>query len=212
MVENRLTEVQALIVEERYDEVAETIQESTEQISKTLEIIQIVREEDRFLAADLAAQLDGLLSEQKIILSVLTRNAPGNVSANFIRVWAVSEIVKITVSDIASIVPPPPAPPPTAVPRVAPTSTPRPRPTLAPTQPPAPTPTKTRRPPTAVPPTDTPEPTNTPVPPTNTPVPPTNTPLPTNTPEPTSTPTATDPPTPTPTPVTVSESTITATP
>ena len=221
MVENRLTEVQALIVEERYDEVAETIQESTEQISKTLEIIQIVREEDRFLAADLAAQLDGLLSEQKIILSVLTRNAPANVSANFIRVWAVSEIVKITVSDIASIVPPPPAPPPSAVPRVAPTRTPRPRPTLAPTQPPAPTPTKTRRPPTAVPPT----PTNTPVPPTNTPtptntpVPPTNTPTPTNTPEPTATPTATDPPPPTntptdpptPTPVTVS-ATITATP
>jgi hypothetical protein len=218
MVENRLTEVQALIVEERYDEIADTIQESTEQISKTLEIIQTVREEDRFLAADLAAQLDGLLSEQKIILSVLTQNAPANVSANFIRVWAVSEIVRITVSDIASIVPPPPAPPPTAVPRVAPTSTPRPRPTLAPTQPPAPTPTKTRRPPTAVPPTITPVPTNTPVPPTNTPiptntpVPPTNTPLPTNTPQPTATPTATDPPTPTPTPVTVSESTITATP
>jgi hypothetical protein len=200
MVENRLTEVQALIVEERYDEVVETIQESTEQISKTLEIIQTVSEDDRFLAADLAAQLDGLLAEQKLILAVLTQNTPGNVSANFIRVWAVSEIVKFAVNDFAGIVPPPPAPPPTAIPTVAPTSTPRPRPTLAPTQPPAPTPTKTRRPPTAVPPTNTPLPTNTPVPPTNTPLP-TNTPIPpTNTPAPTATPTATNPPPPTNTP------------
>ena len=186
MVENRFIEVQTLIVEERYDEVVESIQESTEQISKTLAIIQTVSEEDRFLAAELAAQLDGILAEQKLILSVLTQNAPDNVSANFFRVWAVSEVVKFTVSDIAGIVPPPPAPPPTAVPTVAPTSTPRPRPTLAPTQPPAPTPTKTRIPPTAVPPTNTPLPTNTPVPPTNTPLP-TNTP--TNLPAPTASPT-----------------------
>ncbi len=225
-VENRLIEVQALIVEERYDEVVETIQESTEQISKTLEIIQTVREENRFLAADLASQLDGILVEQRSILAILTQNAPDSVSANFFRVWAVSEVVKLTVNDIAGIVPPPPAPPPTAIPTIAPTSTPRPRPTLAPTQPPAPTPTKTRRPPTSVPPTNTPLPTNTPVPPTNTPVPtntpdpPTNTPLPTNTPAPTATPTATDPPPPTntptdpptPTPETVSETTVTPSP
>ena len=197
-VENRLTEVQALIVEERYEEVAETIQESTEQISKTLEIIKTVEEQDRFLAADLASQLDGLLAEQKSILAVLSQNAPEIVTISIYRVWFVSEVVKLTAANIASIVPPPPAPPPTAVPTVAPTSTPRPRPTLAPTQPPAPTPTKTRKPPTAVPPTITPLPTNTPVPPTITP-------LPTNTPAPT------DPPTPTPTwtPETVSETTST---
>jgi hypothetical protein len=215
MVENRLTEVQVLIVEERYDEVAETIQESTDQISKTLEIIQTVREENRFLAADLASQLDGLLAEQKIILSVLTQNTPESINANIYRVWFASEVVKLTVENIANIVPPPPAPPPTAVPTLVPTSTERPRPTLAPTQPPAPTPTKTRRPPTAVPPTDTPLPTNTP---TNTPVTPTNTPPPTATPTatdpppPTNTPTDPPPPTPTPTPETVSESTITPTP
>jgi len=216
-VENRLTEVQALIVEERFDEVAETIQESTEQISKTLEIIQTVSEENRFLAADLAAQLDGILVEQKSILAVLTQNAPETVSANIYRVWFVSEVVKLTAENIANIVPPPPAPPPTATPTVAPTSTPRPRPTLAPTQPPAPTPTKTRRPPTAVPPTNTPLPTNTPVPPTHTPLPtntpaPTATPTATNPPPPTNTPT--DPPTPAPTstPETVSESTLTPSP
>ena len=111
-VENRLTEVQALIVEERYDEVVETIQESTEQISKTLEIIQSVREENRFLAADLASQLDGILVKQRSILAVLSQNAPETINANIYRVWIVSEVVKLTVNDIAGIVPPPPAPPP----------------------------------------------------------------------------------------------------
>jgi hypothetical protein len=225
MVENRFTELQALIVEERFEEVAETVEESSKQISKTLEIIKTVSEENRFLAADLASQLDGILDEQRSILLVLSRNAPLTVNANIYRVWASSGIVKLTAENIANIVPPPPpAPPPTKIPTVAPTSTPRPRPTLAPTQPPAPTPTKTRRPPTAVPPTETPVPTYTPVPPTETPVP-TNTPVPpTNTPRPTATPTATNPPpptktptvpptpTPTSTPVTVSESTVSPTP
>ncbi|MCJ7535144.1 MAG: DUF5667 domain-containing protein, partial [Anaerolineales bacterium] len=177
MVENRLTEAQTLISEQSYEEVAETIQDSTDQISKTLEIIQTVGEDDRFLARDLASQLDGILAEQKTILLVLSQNAPDTISANVYRVWFASEVVKLTVKNIAGIVHPPPAPPPTAVPTVAPTSTPRPIPTLAPTHPPAPTPTKTRKPPTAVPPTNTPLPTNTPVPPTDTPVP-TNTPVP----------------------------------
>jgi hypothetical protein len=224
MVDNRLTELQAIIVDERYEEVAQTVEESQVQISKTLEIIKTVSEENRFLAADLASQLEDLLTEQKIILSVLTQNTPQTINANIYRVWFASEVVKLTVENIANIVPPPPAPPPTKIPTVAPTSTPRPRPTLAPTQPPAPTPTKTRRPPTAVPPTETPMPTNTPVPPAETPVP-TNTPVPpTNTPRPTATPTATNPPpptktptvpptpTPTSTPVTVSESTVSPTP
>ncbi len=226
-VENRLIEVQALIVEERYEEVAETIQEYEEQVSKTLETIKIVSDQNRFLAYDLAAQLNGILAEQKSILAILSQNAPESVSLNITRVWVVSEVVKLTAEDIANFVPPPPVTPPTAIPTAVPTRTPRPKPTLAPTQPPAPTPTKTRRPPTAVPPTNTPvpptntpvpptdtpvPPTSTPLPPTNTPVPPTNTPLPTNTPSPTVTPT--DPPTPTatPTPVTVSDPTGTATP
>lgn len=56
MVENRFIDLRAIMVEERYDEVVRSIQESTEQISKTLAIIQTVSEEDRFLAAELAAQ------------------------------------------------------------------------------------------------------------------------------------------------------------
>lgn len=218
MVENRFSELQSLIVEQRYDEVVESVQESAVQVSKTLEIIQKVSEEDNFLAIDLAMQLDGILKQQTYVLSVLSRNAPSNVSPNFYRVWVASELVKKTVSDIAGVVPPAPAPPPTAIPTVAPTSTSRPKPTLAPTQPPAPTATNTRVPPTPVPPTDTPLPTKPPVQPTDTPAP-TNTPVPTNTPNPTATPTATNPPptnTPNPTatatPVTVSESTVTPIP
>jgi hypothetical protein len=211
MAENRLTELQTLMVAQSYDEVAETINESTDQISKAVESIQTVNEQDSFLATELAAQLSGILAEKKSIFQALIQNAPSNVSANFSRVWVASEIAKLNfrVADITSIVPPPPQPPPTLVPTVAPTSTPRPRPTLAPTQPPAPTATPTRKPPTAVPPTSTPLPTNTPVPPTNTP-------LPTNTPAPTATPVATNPPPtsnpPTATPVTVSDPTGTPSP
>lgn len=201
-VENRLSEVQALIVEERYEEVAETIQEYEEQVSETLETIKEVSDQNRFLAYDLAARLDGILAEQKSILAVLSQNAPESIGLNITRVWVVSEVVKLTAQDIANIVPPPPAPPPTATPVPLPTRTPRPSPTPAPTQPPEPTPTNTRKPPTAVPPTNTPvPPTNTPLPPTNTPVPPTNTPVPpTKTPvPPTNTPV---PPTNTPVPPT----------
>lgn len=240
MVENRFTEMRTLIVTQNFDEVPETIQESTKQISKAVESIKTVNEQDSFLATELAGQLSGILEEQKSILEILVRSTPSNVSANFYKVWAASDIAKLNfrVADITSIVPPPPQPPPSLVPTVAPTSTPKPRPTLAPTQPPAPTATRTRKPPTAVPPTNTPKPTNTPVPPTNTPVPPTNTPkptntqvpptntpvpptntpLPTNTLAPTATPLATNPPptsnppTSTATPVTVSDSTVTPTP
>lgn len=227
-VENRGSEVQALIVEERYEEVAESLQDYEKQVSKTLEIIMDVSDEDRFLAYDLAAQLDGILAEQKTILAVLTKNAPDSVGLNIARVWLISNIVELTAKDFANFVPPPPALPPTTAPTSAPTNTPRPTPTLAPTQKPvlpSATPTKTKKPPTSPPPTatplpsntplptlaptNTPLPTNTPVPPTNTPVPPTNTPIPpTNTVVPTQTPTN-PPPTPTATPVTVSNSTST---
>ena len=218
-VENRLTEVQGLIIEERYEEIAETIQEYQEQVSKTLETIKTVSDQDKFLAYKLAAQLEGILNEQKIILAVLSANAPESVGLNIrYRVLLSEDIVrKLTAENFANILPPPPSAPPTATPTATPTRTPRPSPTPAPTQPPAPTPTKTRRPPTQVPPTNTPlpTPTNTPLP-TTTPLPPTSTPLPTNTPlPPTSTPlppTSTPlPPTPTPTPVTVSDTTGTPT-
>jgi hypothetical protein len=193
-VENRLSEVQALIVEERYEEVAETIQDYEEQVSETLETIKEVSGQNRFLAYDLAARLDGILAEQRSILTILSQNAPESIGMNITRVWVVSEVVKLTAEDIANFVPPPPpAPPPTATSTRVPTRTPRPSPTLAPTQPPAPTSTNTSKPPTKKPPTNTPvvptstpePPTNTPAPPTNTPVPPTNTPVPpTNTPVP----------------------------
>ncbi len=212
-VENRLTEVQALIVEERYEEVAGTIQEYEEQVSKTLETIQTVSDQDRFIAYELAAQLEGILAEQKNILAALSINAPESVGLNiYYRVLVSSEVVKLTAENYANIVPPPPSAPPTAVPTKTPTRTPRPSPTQAPTQPPAPTPTRTRRPPTdtpllptntPLPPTSTPQPpTNTPLPSTNTPLPPTNTPLPppTNTPLPPPTNTPLPPPTNTPVP------------
>jgi hypothetical protein len=186
-VENRGDEVQALIVEERYEEVAETILVYEEQVSKTLETIKEVSGQNRFLAYDLAARLDGILAEQKSILAVLAQNAPDSVGLNISRVWVVSEVVKLTAEDIANFVPPPPAPPPSATFTPFPTRTPRPSPTLAPTQPPAPTPTQTKIPPTKVPPTDTPVP-PTPVPPTNTPAPPTNTPVPPTPVPPTNTP------------------------
>jgi PHD/YefM family antitoxin component YafN of YafNO toxin-antitoxin module len=202
-VENRGSEVQALIVEERYEEVAETLQDYEQQVSKTLEVIMEVSDEDRFLAYDLAAQLDGILAEQKTILAVLSKNAPDSVGLNIARVWLISNIVELTTKDFANFVPPPPSLPPTPTSTAVPTRTPRPTPTLAPTQRPvlpSATPTKTKKPPTSPPPTDaplpttaptsTPHPTNTPVPPTNTPVTPTNTPVPpTNTPvTPTNTP------------------------
>jgi hypothetical protein len=176
-VENRLTEVQALIVEERYEEVAESIQVYEEQVSKTLETIQTVSDQDRFLAYELAAQLDGILAEQKNILAALSITAPESVGLNiYYRVLVSSEVVKLTAENFANIVPPPPSAPPTSVPTKTPTQTPRP-------------PTNTALPPTntALPPTNTPlPPTNTQVPPTNTPLPPpTNTPLP---PPPTNTP------------------------
>ena len=227
-VENRGSEVQALIVEERYEEVAETIQDYEEQVSKTLEIIMDVSNQDRFLAYDLAAQLDGILAEQKTILAVLTKNAPDSIGLNIARVWLISNIVELTAQDFANFVPPPPAVPPTIAPTARPTNTPRPTPTLAPTQRPvlpSATPTKTKKPPTSPPPTDTPLPSDTPLPttaptrtplPTDTPVPPTDTLIPTDTPvPPTDTPmptdTPTDPPTPIPTstPVTVSDTTST---
>lgn len=189
-VENRLSEVQALIVEERYEEVAESIDEYEEQVSKTLEIINTVSDQDRFLAYDLAVQLDGILAEQKSILAVLSKNTPDSVGFNVThRLWTVSEIVKLNAEELAIFVPPPPSDQPTAVPTSAPTRTPRPTPTLAPTQRPflpSPTPTKTQKPPTQKPPT---------------PIPPTNAPLPTNTPAPTNTPLPTDKPVPTNTPV-----------
>jgi hypothetical protein len=222
-VENRGSEVQALIVEERYEEVAETMQDYEEQVSKTLEIIMDVSDQDRFLAYDLAAQLDGILAEQKTILAVLSQNAPDSVGLNISRVWLISNLVELTAKDFANFIPPPPSAPLTVAPTAVPTRTPRPTPTLAPTQRPilpSATPTKTEKPPTSVPPTYTPlpsdtplpttAPTNTPVPtdtpiPPDTPVPPTNTPLPTDTPMPTDIPT--DPPTPT--PITVSDTTST---
>jgi len=190
-VEKRLTEVQTLIIEERYEEVTETIEEYQEQVGKTVESIKTVSAQDRFLAIELAAQLEGILTEQNNILALLRANAPESASLNILniqyRVLFHSEIVKrLAAENFSNFVPPAPAPRATAVPTATPTRTPRPSPTPAPTQPPAPTPTNTRKPPTQVPPTNTPlPPTNTPLPPTDPPLPPTNTPLPpTNTPLP----------------------------
>jgi hypothetical protein len=218
-VEKRLTEVQALIVEERYEEVAETIKEYEEEVNKTLQILQTVYDEDRFLAIELAVELETLLAEQKNILAILIRNAPASVDFSVYRVWVTTEIVGLAAEEFTNFVPSPLSVPPVVEPTIPPTRTPRPTPTYAPTERPvrpSPIPTNTPKPPTPVPPTNTPLPTNTPVPtstpvPTNTPVPtdtPTNTPLPTDTP----TPTPTDNPTPTNTPLPTDTPTNTPTP
>lgn len=218
-VEKRLTEMQALIVEERYEEVAETIKEYEEEVSKTLTLLKNVYDEDRFLAIELAVELETLLSEQNKILSILKRNAPIAIDLSLTRLWATTEIVGLTTKEFTDFIPSPLSIPPTVEPTVPPTRTPRPTPTSAPTEVPIrPTtiPTNTQKPPTPVPPTNTPLPTSTPTPtptdtplPTNTPLPtdtptstPTDTPLPTDTPDvlPTNTPTAVDPTLPTPTP------------
>lgn len=220
-VENRLSEMQALIVEQRYEEVAETIQELQEQVTKTVETIQTVSDQDKFLAYELATQLDGILTERNTILTALSINAPEIISFNLQYRMALNQefVRKLAAENFGGFVPPPSAPP-TTVPTATPTRTQRPIPTFAPTQPPEPTATNTRVPPTNTPlPTNTPRPpTNTPLPPTETPLPPTSTPLPTNTPlPPTNTPVPTNPPTDpppptaTPTPVTVAGTTSTPT-
>jgi hypothetical protein len=203
-VGNRLFEAQALIIVGSYEEVAETLQDMEEQVDETWDIIDVISEEDKFLALDLAMQLDKLLAEQSAFLNDLTENLPYLLAAQIYRarVGIVSEIVKFEAQEFAVFVPPPPTP--TALPTRAPTRTPRPTPTTAPTQQPIPsssTPEPTKKP---VQPKDTPIPTNTPtlVPtdtPTNTP---TDVPTPTNTPTdvPTPTDTPTDVPTPTNTP------------
>lgn len=222
-VENRLSEVKALIIEGRYDEVADTLEDTEEQVYDTLEKIEVVSEQNRFLARDLAVQLDELLATQRTILEAITQNSPFQLSFQIARVVVVSEIVKLTAEEFSVFVPPTSTPPPTPRPTRVPTRTPRPTPTPAPTQVPiqsSPTPTTkpTKEPvePTDTPvPTDTTAPTNTPTtvptntpttaPPTNTPTTvPTNTPttVPTNTPTkvPTNTPTDIPPPTNTPQP------------
>ena len=216
-VENRLSEVQSLIIAGRYEEVADTLEDTEEQVYDTLEKIEVVSEQNRFLARDLAVQLDELLATQRTILEALTQNSPFHLSFQIARVVVVSEIVKLTAEEFSIFVPPTSTPPPTRVPTRVPTRTPRPTPTPAPTQVPIqPSPTPTTKPTKEpVEPTNTPVPTNTPTSvPTNTPtsVPtstptsvPTNTPtqVPTNTPMPTPTPTSvptnTPPPTNTPT-------------
>jgi hypothetical protein len=220
-VEKRITEVQALFVEERYEDVAETIEEFSEEVSKTIQILETIYDEDRFLAIELANELETLLNEQQHILTVLLENAPISTTLSITRVFATTEIVERTAEEFSDIFPSPISPlsvPPTDEPTVPPTNAPRPTPTFAPTERPVrptPIPTNTQKPPTPVPPTSTPLPTNTPVPPTNTPVPtdtptntPTNTPLPTDTP----TPLPTDTPTPTNTPLPTDTPTNTSTP
>jgi hypothetical protein len=200
-VGNRLFEAQALIIVGSYEEVAETLQDMEEQVDETWDIIDVISEEDKFLALDLAMQLDKLLAEQSAFLNDLTENLPYLLAAQIYRVGSVSEIVRLAAQEFAVFVPPPPTP--TALPTRAPTRTPRPTPTAAPTQQPIqPSPTVVE--PTKKPdkPTDTPLPTNTPLP-TETPIP-TNTPtlVPTDTPTntPTDVPTPTDTPTDVPTP------------
>jgi hypothetical protein len=228
-VENRLSEVKALIIEGRFDEVSETLKDTEEQVYETLELIEIVSDENEFLAQELAIQLDELLAGQRTILEALTRNSPFYLTVQIARVVVFSEIAKLTAEEFAVFIPPTSTPPPTPLPTRAPTRTPRPTPTAAPTQQPiqpSPTNEPTKKPdkptdtplPTNTPlPTETPIPTNTPTPvptdtptntPTNVPTPtdtPTDVPTPTNTPSPTDTPT--DVPTDTPTPIDVPTST-----
>jgi hypothetical protein len=209
-VGNRLNEVTSLIIEQRYEEVAETVEEYQDQVNKTIEVIEAVSDQDIYLAQDLAKQLAALLKSQRYILEELYKNAPLSFRISFSSVIAFYEVTKHQTDQFSIFVPPTPTPRPTIRPTSTATKTPRPTPTPAPTQPPfepSPTPTNTKEP-TPVPPTNTPVPTNTPKP-TNTPPPtstdtppptPTDTPPPTPTDTPTPMPTDTPPPTPTDTP------------
>jgi hypothetical protein len=222
LTRQRLREWLALARENRYSEMSTTATEIEAQVSRTLESIDDLVDEDAVMAAQLAAELDKLLGAQQVILASLQKNASSSV------VQAVAKVIDVTRKGqeraeeahnnaLALIEFPedPRAAPPTATPTPVPTAVPtqpkstptsapteeedeedEPEPTVAPTKTPVPTATPTQPPPPTA--TETPEPTDEP---TDTPTPtPTDTPTPTPTDTPTPMPTDTPTPTPTDTP------------
>jgi hypothetical protein len=200
-VEERLIEIQELIVEGRSEEFAESLHDYEIEVAETIELIESISETDPTLAGLLADDLAALLDEQLLIFLALTLDNSITDSIIPSQAMAVADLTRDVQGELSRFNPEPtPTPAPTALP----TST-----------PPPPTPTT---PPTDQPFTPTFTPTKTPLPPTSTPttVPPTKTPTLTNTPKPTdtptSTPTATPTDTPTPTPTDTPTPTATDTP
>jgi hypothetical protein len=220
LTRQRLDEWLALVDENRYNEMNFTAFEIEAQVSRTLDSIDALVDEDAVMAAQLAAELERLLGEQQAILASLRRSMPLAAAPAIDKVIQVTQdgqemaettrtttlaLIEPIVSDTRAA--PPTAtrtPVPTAVPtqpKSTPTSAPteeedeedEPEPTVAPTKTPVPTATPTQPPPPTA--TETPEPTDEP---TDTPTP-TLTDTPTPTPTDTPTPTPTDTPTPTPT-------------
>jgi Domain of unknown function (DUF5667) len=203
-VENRLSEVKALLVERRYTDVAQLVEDYEAQVQKTIDLIDAVSGNDAFLAQQLAMQLEAILSEQRSILMALSLDLPTSVFYSISQALDISQYAERLAGDYSKQ--PMDSVPTIIVPPTA-TRTLPPTPTRAPTQ--RPYPTHTPEP--TIPPTDTPVPTNTPVPPTRTPTP-SDTPKPTARPTETPTPTPSDTPTPTDTPTSTPTDTPTNTP
>jgi hypothetical protein len=194
-VNERLEEIKALIAEGRYEEVKEIVAQYEQDIQKTIELIEVVSDQDEFRAGRLALELEAILADQRALFETLMAFdwIPMPFQDTIARVIDASQAAQDAVQEFSVVIPATPLPtsrPPT---HVSPSRTPLSTPTSAPTE--RPTATDTPRP------TATPRPTETPLPTaTNTPVPPTDTSTPTNTPKPTDTPT--DTPTNTPVPPT----------
>jgi hypothetical protein len=87
----RLMEVQALVLENRYDQIPATVANFDRHVDRAVRAVDRVARQDRPQAQDLALDLQGVLSKQTPLVVLLTGFTPEGARADFQRVLSISE-------------------------------------------------------------------------------------------------------------------------
>lgn len=74
----RLVEIQEIILEGRYEYVHDTVEDYENQVEQAVRLLNKVVDRDRLGAETLATDLEGVLSEQVMLLAILSESVPAN--------------------------------------------------------------------------------------------------------------------------------------
>lgn len=101
--QRRLTEIQTLVLEGRYEYLHNTTERFQNHVDKTLQLLQMLGEQNRGRAQALASELRKTLLEQSLMFSVLSQIVPAQFKPEIEALRTISESRLTTTEDILTL-------------------------------------------------------------------------------------------------------------
>lgn len=98
--QRRLLEIQELVLENRFEYIEDTVEAYERQVDRAILALRQVAGKDPAQAEQIASELQQVLTEQNLVLAVLSESAPDETRAHLQRALDVSQAGAVTVNEI----------------------------------------------------------------------------------------------------------------